>query len=429
MTANAIVAANKSPAAERVPEIDPALLDPFTGTYALADGRLVFVGPLLGANSVFVYYDFGTGRVGALYPSAPNVFTAGPALFVPEPTDAALAFRRHGSGMVGIEWRAPDQDPIPGARLPLRGEEVTFRNGDVTLAGTLLLPEGAGPHPAVVMIHGSGKQTRGGVRLWADYFVRRGIAALVYDKRGADASSRAGGSFEDLAHDALAGLACIRARPAIDPRRVGLWGGSQGGWIAPLGAVLAPDHVAFVVMMAGPGVSIPEQNVQNVEHSMRAAGCSAEAIAAAVEWMRAFNHLWATGEGFEQVRDGHARLRERGWADFVGPSVEKPPSHAGLRIGRFDMAYEPVPMLERVMWPVLALFGEHDTAVPPEQNAPPVQAALRRAGNPASTVRIVPRANHLGLVATDDGRLATCTHFIPEYLKTAADWILQLPSN
>ena len=129
-----------------------------------------------------------------------------------------------------------------------RREEVTFRNGAVSLAGTLTLPSGIKPHPAVVFIHGSGPDSRENYSFYAELFARHGIATLIYDKRGVGASTGDWRRvhFRDLAEDALAGVRLLRSHKDIDASRIGLWGGSNGGWVAPLAASLSND-VAFVI--------------------------------------------------------------------------------------------------------------------------------------------------------------------------------------
>jgi hypothetical protein len=131
------------------------------------------------------------------------------------------------------------------------------RHGDVVLAGTLTLPPGPGPHPGVVLITGRGphdRAERGPHRpfhLLADTFARAGTAVLRTDDRGTGRStgSLATATYDDLAGDALAGVALLRARPEVDPARVGLLGHSEGGYLAPLAAAGggAADGVAFVV--------------------------------------------------------------------------------------------------------------------------------------------------------------------------------------
>jgi len=138
-----------------------------------------------------------------------------------------------------------------------------FTNGDVRLSYRLDLPERRGPVGAVVFGHGSGEQTKGSCRFLADRFLARGLATLCFDKRGVGESTGTfvfvGAKdsipvFDDLASDMAAGVAFLRTRPEIDPKRIGLAGVSQAGWIIPLAA--QKSHPAFMVLMVGPTVSV-----------------------------------------------------------------------------------------------------------------------------------------------------------------------------
>ena len=115
--------------------------------------------------------------------------------------------------------------------LTFKQEEVSFRNGDVTLSGTLLIPLTKGTHPAVVFLHGAGSEGRYGARFLAEYFTRYGIAALIYDKRGVGKSTGdwKRSDFGDLAGDAIAGVHFLQQRSEINPKEIGLYGHSQGG--------------------------------------------------------------------------------------------------------------------------------------------------------------------------------------------------------
>ena len=144
---------------------------------------------------------------------------------------------------------------------------VTFNNASVTLSGSLYLPAGAGPHPAIVTVHGSGRQTRGSHKSIADYFVMRGIAVLSYDKRGVGHSEgtytgigpqNSETAFGDLSGDALAGVAFLTDHQSINAEQIGLLGVSQAGWIIPLAAAKSRD-VAFIVLFSGPTVTVGEE--------------------------------------------------------------------------------------------------------------------------------------------------------------------------
>lgn len=149
-------------------------------------------------------------------------------------------------------------------------ETITFQNGDVTLAGTLDLPVGEGPFPAIVTVHGSPPLTRNDIynlRI-SHFFVQHGYAVLRYDKRGAGESKGEYpdvGTHEDgeanlniLADDALAGVEYLTNHELIDPNMIGLAGHSQAGWIIPLAASKSPN-VAFMIISSGPTSTVGQE--------------------------------------------------------------------------------------------------------------------------------------------------------------------------
>jgi uncharacterized protein len=124
----------------------------------------------------------------------------------------------------------------------VREEAVTFHTGSVILAGTLVLPRRDHHCLGVVLIHGSGDDTRTDYRVFAEHFAEHGIASLIYDKRGVGESTGSwrAGTFAELAGDALAGMSLLAQRGEIDEEHIGLWGCSEGGWVAPLAASQSP---------------------------------------------------------------------------------------------------------------------------------------------------------------------------------------------
>lgn len=153
--------------------------------------------------------------------------------------------------------------------VTLREEEVTFASGSVMLGGTVVYPAGPGPFPGVVFLHGSGAEGRWASRYLANAFARRGIAALMYDKRGVGASTGAwrDAGFAELVADAGAAIATLRLRPRISRDRVGIHGHSQGGTIAPWVASENP-HIAFVIASAASGMSMAETEVYSIGNTV-----------------------------------------------------------------------------------------------------------------------------------------------------------------
>ena len=173
-------------------------------------------------------------------------------------TPDSYAARQRWRGILGalvMFWLAGPGSAAPQAP---RSEVVSFHNGDVRLSGTLYLPVGRARHPGVVLFHAAG----GGARDFHAYrhlttaLPAAGFAVLLFDRRdsGASAGDFNAATFQDLAKDGIAAVAFLKAREDIEPGCVGVWGVSQGGWLAPLAATLS-DDIAFVVAVSAPGVS------------------------------------------------------------------------------------------------------------------------------------------------------------------------------
>jgi pimeloyl-ACP methyl ester carboxylesterase len=142
-----------------------------------------------------------------------------------------------------------------------------FENDGARLAFTLDLPPGTGPFPAVVAGHGSGRITRDQLTWLSSRLTALGFAVLRFDKRGVGASTGtfvfvgtkdSPTVFPQLAGDVAAGVRFLRTRPEIDPRRIGLVGMSQAGWILPL-AARALGGVPFMVLLSGPVCSVGQE--------------------------------------------------------------------------------------------------------------------------------------------------------------------------
>jgi dipeptidyl aminopeptidase/acylaminoacyl peptidase len=395
------------------------------GSFRLGPERVVFVGYVLGSITPAAF-DFATGRLYGFAVRPDGTLTAGPRLRVHEPAELTVAWNGDGT----LRWHEHGARPATALPVPLRAEEARFANGDVALAGTLLLPPGAGPHPACVIVHGSGGQWRDCVRLIADFLAGSGVAALAYDKRGTGASTgdydRA--DFPDLAEDALAGMRFLQAHPAVDARRVGFFGSSQGGWIVPIAASRAPD-TAFAILHSAPAVPVWRQNLNNVEHSMRADGFGEETIGRALAMMDGLQDMWRTGEGWEGLAAAWRAAEGEPWLEYVGPLPEKPTPEQAERWRRNtdrELDRDPLPFLERTRCPVLALYGSEDTVVAPEANAELLAGALRRGGNADVELRVFEHADHLGVVRREGGRrlaFGDATHFEVGYFREMAAWL------
>lgn len=242
------------------------------------------------------------------------------------------------------------------ATPPAGPVELTVPAREATLAATLEFPStGRAPYPAIVIAHGSGRMTRQQSGFWSRRLLSMGLAVLTYDKRGVGQSTGTYSSvgtensiemLNVLADDALAGVAVLKKRADIDPKRIGLGGGSQAGWITPLAASKSRD-VAFVIITSGPAVSVGEEI--------------------------AYSRL--AGEDPGSIQGLSDAEIDRRMAQFTGPH-----------------GYDPVPVLEKLETPSIWIEGEADRSVPMANTLATLER-LQKAGRPIAVVRL-PGANH-----------------------------------
>lgn len=242
-------------------------------------------------------------------------------------------------------------------------EEIYFKNGDITLAGTLLMPEGKKSFPAVVFIHGSGQETSDNYLKEAEKWVEQGYAALAYDKRGVgksqgDANAWNYFSFEDLAGDAAAAVQFLSERLEIDKQKIGFFAASQGGWVAPLAAVKS-GKVAFMVIQSASVSTVSEDRIFERAARLKAEGFN-DAEIAEVREMHLLDEDVSRGkyafEKFAQLWEQHKNKR---WLSrYDGRREPMEAEHAYRQWYRSVMDFEPQQYLEQLSIPVLWLYGD-----------------------------------------------------------------------
>lgn len=312
---------------------------------------------------------------------------------------------------LGIKGAAFTLRPAAKAKAAYTIEEVSFNNDTVKLSGTLFTPSGKGPYPAVVITHGSGPDTRDRYYGIAVHFVKNGVAALIYDKRGNGKST--GGDyteagFTDLAKDALAGLALLKTKKQINSRQIGVFGHSQGGWIAPMAATLSQD-VAFVITSAASAINATEQSVYHRAGVMRQEGFDEAAIQKAAglrERLNAATKLCFTdtAKAREEVIKSSieiAAVKNEPW--FAASALPQRISDPGCPTSSvMELLYkQPEEIWEKVKVPVYAVWGDKDFVVPVDKISI-ITDALKRAGNKNVTTKVIPDVDHSLLVTRSD---------------------------
>lgn len=346
---------------------------------------------------------------------------------------------------------APEPTPDP-ATLGYAVEEVAFAGGSegVELAGTLTLPFSPGPHPAIVLMSGSGAQDRDEslrpvatikpFALIADALTSAGVAVLRYDDRGVGGSTGDydAATVERLAGDGRAAIDFLLGRDDVDPERIGVLGHSEGGLYAAMLAARDPG-IAFVVGMASPATDGIDLVVDQNEAILRAAGETEAEIA----YARAY-----TEEVMPAVRDGDTEAAEASTRAYFGALWDRQSEDSRIILGdreafvqrqvdsrlspylsdwfRSFLAYDPATDWQRIGVPVLGLFGARDVQVVTEQNGPALRAALAAGGNEDVAIVVFPDANHLFQASESGspGEYATLEPlFTPDFLPTLVGWV------
>ncbi|MFD6398376.1 alpha/beta hydrolase [Nocardia sp. NPDC060249] len=276
--------------------------------------------------------------------------------------------------------------PAAHARNTTAVDITVTRSDGTTTAGTVHAPAGATGRPAVVLVHGSGDGSGEHYDHVAEAFARAGIVALRYGKR-TEEYTPSHRDYSLLADDALASVAALRNRPEVDPARVGLWGLSEGGWVAPLAASRSAD-VAFLITI----------------------GANSAAPAAQQNWAN-------------ETRFGAAGVR--------GSMVDVL-ARNGIRqlvaAGQFAQAdYDPIPVLERITQPVLAIWGDQDRLTPPGDSLRGFRTAFEHVGKTNYTLRTLPNAQHAGQPTTDG--FDKLPGLAPGYGELMGDWVNGLPGS
>src|SRR4030095_4495013 len=231
-----------------------------------------------------------------------------------------------------------------------------------------------GPPPAVVFFDGSGPQTRESyLRFFADLFARHGFATLIFDKRGTGASTgevwyRTGDRFDTLTADALSGVRFLQSRSDINPKKIGLWGLSQGGWLAPLAASCFKD-VALLIIVSGGGVTPAEQEVYDDEVKLRDKGYPQDQVTEAVALLRLADDVIRGRESWEKFEAARAEAQKKDWFALLDRYPVKLPKEDDVwRSGSEGMDFDPCPLWEKTSIPILAIYGDADKSTPTQES-------------------------------------------------------------
>jgi pimeloyl-ACP methyl ester carboxylesterase len=300
-------------------------------------------------------------------------------------------------------------------------EDITFQNKEILLNGTLTKPDTTGPYPVVIVAHTANAGTRdfGVYQHLARILPTCDIAVFLFDRRGSGESTGefATATFFDLAADIQAAIDHLKLRSDIEPKHIGLWGMSQGGWIAPLVASKSAD-VTFVVAVSAIGVSPAEQMNYSAAYELREKGFSAQAIKQMLELRGQVDKYYRGNANRSEVQEKLNVFRNEAWFSlaYLDDSLPEDPT-----ISKWyqEMDFDPIPIIQNVDIPVLLLYGEHDPWVPIAKSI----ARWKEYGSKNITVQQIKDANHFMISISQSGIRGDQGSQVEEYTTILTQWI------
>lgn len=386
---------------------------PYWGDYVAPSGRIITIGRSLSDPAAMFVYDSRSHRFATLAASGDG--------YCAEACAVRVRFHTAAQGVSGLVFRK-GRDVVVARHSPLQVEDVTFVRDGVTFKGRLWKGRGAAVRPAVVLIGGTGKNTRDDFRVYPYLFVRHGFAVLAFDKRGSGESGGGGPVEEEgiatLAEDNAAAVSLLRSRPDIDPNRIGALGISHGAWVVDEMAARDPK-LAFIVPVVGGGAPLWRATEFDMVAHLGEKHFPPAEIAEADRFLLEVFRL--AREHPDQIKPLVEANKAKPWfgetpiAPFAGlPAEVMGPVAASA--WKTELSYDPAPRLALSAAPVFAIVAEKDDHVPALENA----EAIRRAAGPRATILMLKGANHRQ--ALDDGPTMT---FAPELFDRLGAWLEQ----
>jgi len=399
-----------------------AAVDCHVGSYKLADGSNVDIAPSEGDTLRWRRFD---GQTGALHKASDGTWSS----------TSGWTGRKDGLTVSFPDCGDIEFGGVKGRSIAFDVKDVSFTSHGVTLAGRLVMPQGTDKVPVVVLVHGSEPDSALTFYSLQRMLPAEGIGAFVYDKRGTGIS---GGQYTQdfslLADDIGAAVAEARRLAGARLGRIGLQGGSEGGWVAPI--AVNQVHVDFVIVCFGLAVDVIDEDQEGVELQMREKGYSPEVIAKAQEVARAAEAVMVSDfkSGYEEMDAVRAKYGKEPWykdvqGDFAG-FVLSHSDDAELRAMAKDFDwhtpfyYDPMPTLRATKTPQLWILGGEDYEAPSAETSRRIKSLIG-SGLPY-TLALYPHAEHgITLFETQSDGARLSTRYAPGYFDMMRDFTRQ----
>ena len=367
----------------------PLMLGAALGAYSMPH-RTIYVGPEeYNGHSYSEYYDTSTRRFGKL------------------------------DAKIGFSLKKPSVEVLE--------DRLSASDSQGPIGFSLWHTKGARQKPTIVLIHGADQETRD-MGWTIPFFVAHGMNVITFDQRGTGSSAgnwQATGP-EQKAEDVVAMLRSVDTNPAVDKKRIGAWGPSNGGWVAP---IVANDYpLAFIILKSAPAESIESNVAYEVEQALREHGTfNEQQIAAAMKFEQTMFASLRTNSNWPQAQAAVDAAQHEPWYPLMRmpPGMTFPPPAPLLNALQASLEYDPTAVLEKVHVPTLAVFGALDKNVDAADSARLFRTYFQQAGLRDFTTHTFPNADHILEVSKtgylDDDVLPD--RLVPGYPEIMIDWL------
>ena len=306
-------------------------------------------------------------------------------------------------------------------------EKIQFKNNKIDLVGNLATPINEKRNPLIIVAHTSSAATRDSevYQHLIDILPKKGIAVFIFDRRGSGGSS---GNFEkasflDLASDIIASIDLLKQRNDIDSSKIGIWGLSQGGWIAPLVASKSKD-VSFIIPISSSGVSPADQMDYSAEFELRENGFSEEKVNLMLDIRKSVNEYFRDEKDYSVVLNDVNSIRSEDWFKFAYLDGELPKNPTETKWFQ-ELDFTPIPIIKKINIPVLLLYGEKDPWVPVQKSI----EIWKEYGPKDLKILQIKGANHFMRSITNSGLRNDTGIISKEYIEILLHWLINFFSK
>lgn len=388
------------------------VLDTYTGSYEVEPGRYISIGLFGNDDPGIRYEDSKTRRSGILYAVSVDKLIAGPAYSIPLPITFSISLIKKNGKITAIEYNENGKRYIGRKVAMHKQEELKYKIGKAEITGILYTPIENKKHAAIIIVRpGYSFVKRQGELV--PFFLRQGLAVFTLTGKEIDGKPQNynNSTFDERAADIIGGLNVIKAKPGIDPERIGLFDSSLSSWVAPIAANISKE-VSFMILQVISALPVAENILYEIESDLKEQNIlspgtfSEEDINRAIDIRRHLNFSILNNKNWDTLKKEIEISKDKSWFAYTRSgwisNVTLPPDEKTVKELRASISYDPLPTLEKITIPVLTINGGFDNNVETNKTIPVLLNAFKKAQNKNATVVIIPYANH-GLQEIEKG--------------------------